>query len=214
MNALLEAENKKLLAERTLLEEGREELKTDRDRLSDDSKHLTKELDTLLVQQKLLKRVVSGLNIAVDQAAKGGSSFFSILNNGDPINKLQDSYGWKMWSDNYFGWLGYYIVMQHPDVIQGGRVFVGRVMEMEALKRDRPDTWRKEVARMNEQGPIIILDYTYFALLVDDQALVGGEVYKNEGDIVEFHAPLSDWAKELDSLLSAYSGTLDKEKTS
>ena len=149
----------------------------------------------------LLRRVVSGMKIAVDQAARKGSSFFSILNSGDPINKLHEAYGWEMWSDNYFGWLGYYLVIKHPDVNEGKEIFVGRVMEMEALKRKLPDTWREEVAKMNERGPILILDYTYFALLVDEKAPVGGEVYKGRGEILELYAPLGDWAKALDRLL-------------
>lgn len=149
----------------------------------------------------LLRQVISGLKIAVDQAARKGSSFFSILNSGDPINKLREAYGWKMWSDNYFGWLGYYLVMEHPDVNEGRKIFVGRIMEMEALKCKLPDTWREEVAKMTTHGPIVVLDYTYFALLVDDQALVGGEVYKSGGRILDFYAPLGDWAKALDSVL-------------
>lgn len=199
-NALLEAENKKLSVERMQIEAEKESLKKDRDRLSKESEQLTGERDAFRDKQELLKRVVSGLKIAVTQAAKKSSPFFSILNSGDPINRLSKSYGWEMWSDSN-AWLGYYLVIKHPGVNEGQKMFVGRVMEMDDLKRESPDKWRESVERINERAPVIILDHTYFALLVDEQAFVGGEVYKKGGEVFEFYAPLSNWAEQLERLL-------------
>jgi hypothetical protein len=146
--------------------------------------------------------VVSGLKIAVTQAAEKGSEFFPIRDICAPIWRLKTSYGWAVSIDNYFGSImGYYLVIKHPAVNEGKKMFVIRVMEMDAIKRKLPYEWRESVAKINETGPLIILDHTYFALLVDEQAFVGGEVYKKDAEVVEFYAPLSNWAEQLEKLL-------------
>jgi hypothetical protein len=198
---VLAAENKKLSTERGQIEAQKSVLEAHRDQLKDDGERLTKERDALKARQELLKQVVSGLNTAVIEAAGDPhKKFFSIMNSGDPIYQLR-SCGWQMWSTNYFGRLGYYLVMKHPRVSDGKEIYVGRVTELHAIKRELPDSWHEYVAKVNEKAPLVVLDYTYFALLADAQAVVGGEVYRKGGEGFEFYAPLKDWAEKLEKRL-------------
>lgn len=142
---------------------------------------------------------------AVYEVAQGDDKFFSILNSKDPINELKRLHGWKVWSDNWFGALGYYLIIQHPDVRSGKYIIVGRSIEIEEMKRKFPNDWRKNIDDFivkTRGGPVLGLDYSYLALLDDEQAPVGGILYRQGGKDTEFYAPLSQWSKRLGALFS------------
>jgi hypothetical protein len=184
----------RLTTESRTLKRGMDELTMQRDQLDNKRQALER-------QQQSLKTVVTGLRIAIDQVEKGGTKFFSIHNRADPINKLKDSYGWNLWSDNYYGRLGYYLVITHPSVREGKQVFVGREFELDRLKKDLGSGWKKYVAQVSENSPLLALDYSYLGLLADERAPVGGTLYKKGGEAIDFHAPLSEWAKDLRAAL-------------
>ncbi len=150
--------------------------------------------------QHALKSNVAGLKLAVDMAAEGEKKFFSILNRDDPINKLT-SYGWRMHSDNYFRQLGYYLIIQHDDVLAGRKIIVGRALETDKLKKDNPEKWQKTVAQIYDStGPLLALDYSYLSLLADESAPAGGVIYMPDKKAVEFYFPLSQWSNRLSAL--------------
>jgi len=145
-----------------------------------------------------LDSVVTGLNLAVEQVASGKSKFFSILNGGDPINKLQSQYGWKVWSDNSLSRLGYYLHINHDGVNSGEDMLVSRLFEVKRLQEEMPKDWSGYLERSGK--PLLALDYTYFGLLADEQAPVGGVLYRKGGRVDKFHEPLREWAKKLGEL--------------
>lgn len=200
-------ESQKLKEEQRTLKEGMDRLtnesqtlKKGLDRLTIERDQLVKQRQALEKEQQTLKVVVTGLRLAIDQVEKGGSKYFSILNRDDPIKKLKDSYGWAVWSDNYYGRLGYYLVITHKNVRGGKRIFVGREFEIDQLKKDMGSKWPKYIERVNDDSPLLVLDYSYYALLADERAAVGGTLYRKGGDVLDFHAPLTEWAKELGAL--------------
>jgi len=210
LNELLDAQYRQLLDEQQKVTTERDRLKGEAELLRTETGRLVAERDvlekdrrSLEAQRQVLRSVVNGLNAAVDQVARGKTKFFSILNRDDPIKILKNAHGWEMWSDNYFGSLGYYLIIRHPDVRSGKEMIVGRSIEIDKMKRESPDTWRQSIEEMitkNDGGPILALDYSYFALLDDADALVGGTLYRQGGDDIEFYAPLSQWAQDLAAL--------------
>src|SRR5437868_4735319 len=107
-----------------------------------------------------------------------------------------------MWSDNDAGRFPYpYLVITHGSVRSGKEIFVGREFEIERLKKDLRDDWRKYIEQINDRAPFLALDYSYFGLLADEGASVGGTLYSKGGVVREFHAPLKNWAKKLGVLL-------------
>jgi hypothetical protein len=207
-NELLKAQNEKVRKEqkeaieerdrqeraaKQLAKEQKEAIE-ERDRLEQTAKQLTKERQTLTSQ-------VAGLNIAVDQALQGKGTFFSILNSQDPINELARSYGWKVSSDDWGGF--YYLVIQHPDVRSGTRILVNRFFEIDEIKKKKPADWRHEIEKIiarHAAAGMLALDYSYFALLVETQASVGGVIYGPGAAEIKFDAPLAEWSEKLAAL--------------
>jgi hypothetical protein len=114
-------------------------------------------------------------------------------------------YGWEVWSDDYhgFGRYRYYVVLQHPSVRNNGRIIVVRIYEFEEVKED--NTWRRRLDGMiDRDGPVLVLDYTYFGLLADENAPVGGIIYGRSANLqgVEFYAPFPCWSEKLSVLFS------------
>lgn len=211
LNELLEAQYNRIRDEQTEVTKQRDRLKEESDSLKKERKalvterdRLKRDRDSLEKRQRELQSIVAGLNLAVDKAAKGEGKFFSILNSGDPIQELERSHGWNMWSDNWFGLLGYYLMIEHPDVRSGKPTVVGRSFEIEEMKREYPDDWREKIEGFivkSEGQPVLALDYSYFALLDDVQSPVGGVLYRQGGADMEFYAPLSLWSERLGALL-------------
>jgi hypothetical protein len=134
------------------------------------------------------------------------------LNENDPIYDLRKSHGWKAGSDDYwrFGKYGYYVVLQHPKVRNNGRILVMRIYEFEEMKEDQSTTedgrqrWRAKLdGAIDRDGPVLVMDYTYFGLLRDKNARVGGVIYGRSAKLngVEFYAPLAKWSEQLAVLL-------------
>ncbi len=203
-NELLAAENINIKQERAAISAERDKLTKERDELKDNAEQLLVERTKLESDRANLERVVVGLNAAVVKAEDRHGRFFSILNTQDPINELDKKYGWEdLWSDNYFGdQLGYYLVLQHKNVFSGKKIFVGRIIEIERLKKRKPDDWKESMKVVTKVAPVIALDYSYFGLEIDNNAPVGGTLYKNNGEVVRFYAPLEQWADKLNVLLS------------
>jgi hypothetical protein len=207
-NSLLVAQNKKLDSEQNKLQQDKSRLEIERDKLKMERDQLTVERDQLTVdgnilqkKQKRLELVVAGLNVAISQVAENpNSQFFSILNEGDPIVSLRTSYGWKWDIDNRFD-IGYYILISRPDVNSGNNILVSRILDLDQLIKNEPNNWKSYFGKINSSQSIIILDYSYFSLLVNKEAPVGGMLYRKGGGVTEFYAPLSEWAKELGQLL-------------
>ncbi len=206
-----EENNKLLAAENISIKQEREDISTERDKLTKERDDLKKRAEQLLVERAILEsdrvnleHVVVGLNSAVVRAENRSGRFFSILNRQDPINDLDEKYGWEgLWSDNYFGHqLGYYLVLQHNDVLSGKKIYVGRIIEIERLKKRRPDDWQESLKEVTDVAPVIALDYSYFGLEIDDKAPVGGTLYKQSGETTRFYAPLELWAEKLSALLT------------
>jgi len=193
-NRLLEAQYEQVRDEQT-------EAAKERDRLRQEAEILATEKGQLVNDRQVLESVVAGLKVAVDQAAEGKGKFFSILNSGDSINELQRSYGWKVWSDNFFGNLGYYLLIQHPGVRSGKEIVVGRTFEIDEMKRTWPKDWRQSIEKINARhGAVLALDYSYFGLLVDKHAPVGGIIYGRDAKEIKFYAPLAEWSEKLGAL--------------
>ncbi len=118
---------------------------------------------------------------------------FSILNSGDPINNLK-KHGWRIWSDNHFHQLGYYLKVSHKEVRNNEDIIVARKFELDTLSQDY-------ISRILSQSPIIFLDNSYLNLYDDMQAKVGGTLYKTNGEKIDFHYPLGNWHIRLPPLL-------------
>ncbi len=88
-------------------------------------------------------------------------------------------------------------VLKHPNVRDGKEIVVTREFEINVLKERLGKGWVDEVARATEHFPVLVLDYSYLGLLADERAPAGGTLYRVGHDPVDFHAPLSEWAKEL-----------------
>lgn len=193
LNQLLEAQYRQVRQEHT-------EITNDRDRLKQEADSLKAESSQLEKNQKDLRSRVAGLREAVSRVA-AGEKFFSILNSTDPIKELKNSYGWNVWSDDYFSWLGHYLIIEHNDVRSGKRIIVGRKMEVDDLIHDVPNKWREYIEDITARsGPVLALDYSYFGLYVDKNAPVGGIIYRQSGENIEFYAPLSEWSEKLGAL--------------
>ena len=211
LNELLEAQNRQIREQQAALTTERDRLKQEAARLQVEKGDLVTERDRLAAERESLEKrqqelqlIVAGLRLAVEQAAAGKGKFFSILNSDDPINALKRSHGWELWSDNYYGRLGYYLIIQHPDVRSGKEIIVGRRFEIEDLKGDQPDDWHDYIEKINSGsrgGPVLALDYSYLGLLVDPEAAVGGILYQEGGEETEFYAPLVQWAEQLGAFL-------------
>jgi energy-coupling factor transporter ATP-binding protein EcfA2 len=152
------------------------------------------------------------LQLAGLKIAAGNDKYFSFLNPGDPINNL-NSYGWKVWSDDYwsFGRYRYYVVIQHPRVRNNGRIILVRILEFDEIREvkapnaDGKQPWEVKLEKMIERdGPVLVLDYSYFGLLADKAAHVGGIVYSQSVNLegIEFYAPLDQWSEKLNTLFS------------
>ena len=52
---------------------------------------------------------------------------------------------------------------------------------------------------IERDGPVLVLDYTYFGLLADKGAPVGGIIYGRSANLrgIEFYAPLDQWSEKL-----------------
>jgi hypothetical protein len=199
----LNRERDQLVAERDRLADESNRLKEEQSQLVAERDRLRRDRDDLEERQSVLRSIVTRLNQAVYKVAKGNQKFFSILNNQDPINALDRSYGWEMWSDNWFGQLGYYLVAKHPDIRAVDRTIIGRFIEIEDMKRDHPDDWRRRLEKFvagPNGGPVLALDYSYLALHDDPAAAVGGMLYRPGGKDIEFYAPLSQWSERLGAL--------------
>ncbi len=202
-NATLDARNEELSRGNKKLSKDQAILKTANAKLEKEKNRLISEGEVLTKQKGVLERVVAGLNLAVDRADKDGK-FFSIWNEGDPIKELRSSHGWNMSSENQFGYeLGYYLVIHHKDVRSDKDIFVTRIIEIGKLKRLESKDWRKYLKRITDGVPVLALDYSYFGLLVDKMAPVGGTIYKQSGETIKFYAPLSEWTERLGDLLQA-----------
>lgn len=170
-------------------------LKAERDEL--DSRRITLERE-----ESGLKTAIAGMRVAIDQVKVGKSEFFSILNSDDPITALRRQHGWKVYSDNYFYSLGYYLVISHPKVNDGKIIYVARESDIDRLKRDVGSAWQTYIAKVTAKAPLLVLDYSYLGLLAKADASTGGVLYLPEiSRPVDFHAPLSDWEKELNKEL-------------
>lgn len=156
--------------------------------------------------------VAAGLKVAADQAAKGKGKYFSFLNLDDPIYNLK-SYGWNVWSDDYwsFGSYRYYVVIQHPRVRNNRRIIVVRIFEFDEIREvktpevDGKQPWQVKLEKMIEQGgPVLVLDYSYFGLLRDKAGPVGGIIYGRSANLkgIKFYAPLDQWSEQLNALFS------------
>lgn len=200
---ILKTANAKLEKEKIELMSESETLTKQKQVLEREKKKLTIEGEELEKQKLALESVVAGLNQAVEIAARG-DKFFSLMNRDDPIKELSSSYGWNMWSDNYFGsQMGYYLVINHQDVRSDKNIFVCRIIEINELERRKPNDWRKSLKLVTDKSPVLALDYSYFGLLDDTSVPVGGTIYKQNGETVKFYAPLSEWSKQLGELFQA-----------
>lgn len=200
----LESQTTSLMAERDRLNNEASALRQQTNALRDDSKKLKAERDQLDAtrlrlerEQNSLKTIVAGTRVAIERVESGKSKFFSILNAEDPITGLRKSFGWQLGSDNYFSRLGYYLVLRHPAIGANRRVIVLREFEIERLKNDGGPEWSAYLKMIAKDGPLLALDYSYLALLANESAPVGGLLYLADGRTVEFHAPMSDWARQL-----------------
>lgn len=195
-NELLENQNKLILQQQN-------DITSERDLLKQEGEKLKAEREKLVKEQGELKLRVKGLDLAIHQAAKKGE-FFSILNRKDPINELKNSYGWKIGSDNYFGKFGYYLMARHENVRSHKRNLIVRITEFENLVTTLPEGWCdyiKKILNHQRGGPLLVLDYSYFGLLVDKDVPVGGKIYTKDKEAFEFYAPLSKWSECLADLL-------------
>ena len=190
LDSKIQERDNRILAQRNEDAEARNEKEKDQ---------LINEREALTKQKQVLERVVDGLNVAVERAADGKGKFFSIWNSGDPINELSMSHGWDMSSnDHAYYELGMYQEISHKQVRSDKMIRVGRIIEINELKRKAPDDWQERLKRI---GPVLAVDYSYFGLLVDKTAPVGGTLYKQSGESVTFYAPLSEWTQRLGDLL-------------
>jgi hypothetical protein len=164
------------------------------------------------VQASTAERVAAGLKIAADRAANGKGPYFSFLNSDDPIYSLK-SYGWEVWSDDYwsFGNYRYYVVIHHPRVRNNRRIILVRVFEFDEIRGAKvpkvgdKEPWQVKLDKMIERdGPVLVLDYTYFGLLADKAAPVGGIIYGRSANLkgIKFYAPLDQWSEKLSALFS------------
>ena len=202
VNELLEAQSRQLRQQQTEITNDRDRLKQEADSFKAEMSRLVAERDKLRNEQKGLEKKQKGL-----QARIGGLTvdirkiFFSILNSKDPINELKNSYGWNVSSDNFFGGLGYYLKIKHNDVRSGKTIIVGRKMEVDDLIDDMPNKWREYIENIiSQSGPVLALDFSYFGLYADKNAPVGGIIYRQPGEDIEFYAPLSEWSDRLGAL--------------
>lgn len=203
----LKGESDKLKVERGLLVDERDQLKGESNRLREQKSNLEVQRDRLKAdrddlesRRRVLQSVVAGFNLALYELAQDDKKFFSIYNAEDPINELSRSHGWETWIDNWFGALGYYLVIQRPDVRSNEYIIVCRSIEIEDMKRKLPKEWRKELERFIEKsrgGPVLALDYSYLALQNNQEAPIGGMLYRKGGKDVEFYAPLREWSERL-----------------
>ena len=154
------------------------------------------------------------LQLAGLKIAAGEAKYFSFLNSADPINNLK-SYGWKVWSDDYwsFGRYRYYAVIQHPHVRNNGYIILVRILEFDEIREvkapnaDGKQPWEVQLEKMiggERGGPVLVLDYSYFGLLADKAAHVGGMIYASGANLkgIEFYAPLDQWSEKLNTLFS------------
>lgn len=174
----------------SLLRESSAKLQRERDQL--DAKRLQLEKE-----QNSLKTVIAGTRIAIERVESGKSKFFSILNEDDPITRLRRVFGWQMGSDNRLSRLGYYQVLQHSAIGSGRKVILLRESDIERLKKDGQSEWTEYLKSIAKESPLLALDYSYLALLASEGAPIGGLLYLADGRVVDFHAPMVDWAKEL-----------------
>lgn len=143
-----------------------------------------------------------GYEIALERmdkrADRGAGKYFSILNSKDPITALKTDFGWTMGSDDYGPIKYYYLYISHPDVADGKILNITRVYELETLKNAYPDSWQSHIDYLK---PVLVLDYSYFQLLEDEAAAVGGMLYGSGVEPLEFYAPLAEWSTRLSTLL-------------
>ena len=194
---IVTAENKKLDHDKRELQIEAGKLELDKQRLETERDTLRKQTAFLELETKRLDQTIAGLKIIVD---RNDDRYFSILNSGDSIDGLRQ-FGWTWGSDNYYSWLGYYLVMRHPSL--EFTLVVGREFELDDLKRTNPN-WRNEVARAVERsGPILLLDYSYLGLTANTSSLVGGTLFlpNNRGE--EFYASFDDWSGQLQQIMDA-----------
>lgn len=203
-NATLDARNEELIRGNKELSKKQAILKTANAKLEGDKNRLISEGEALTKQKWVLEGVVDGLNLAVERLADENAKFFSIWNSGDPIRELSKSYGWQMSSNDFHSYqLGTYLVIHHKQVRSDKEILVGRIIEINKLKRNRPKDWQEYLKRITDDVPVLAVDYSYFGLLVDKTAPVGGTIYKQSGETVKFYAPLSEWTERLGDLLQA-----------
>ena len=211
-NATLDARNEKLIRGNKELSKDQAILKTANAKLEREKNRLISEGEALTKQKGGLERVVDGLNLAIEQLADENTGektdeetkFFSIWNSSDPIRELSKSYGWDTsFDDFYYPQLGMYLVIHHKQVRSDKEIFVGRIIEINKLKRDRPKDWQEDLRRITDDVPVLAVDYSYFGLLVDKSAPVGGTIYKQSGETLKFYAPLGEWTERLGDLLQA-----------
>lgn len=200
-NEVLDANIKVLNEKKDQIEVKLAHIAEEKERLEKEKTVLENEKSKLQEKQLVLAQIVEGLKIVVNKVESGQEKYFSILNSRDSINKLRD-YGWKLWSDNYYGWLGYYLVVEYKSSDTELKIIVGREFELDALKDENPEDWMNKVNDITKSEPLLILDYSYIGLAVHDNALVGGVLYFDEGEEKEFYAPLKEWSSKLGAVLN------------
>ena len=200
-NEVVETKNIALDIKNNSLELESKRLGLERDRLQEKADELNRQAEKLKEEQRALSTVIAGLRMAIAQVEKGGTKFFSILNKNDPIMMLESLYGWRISSDNRYGNLGYYLLINHGSVRGGKRVLVGREFDIDRLKSDGNGNSSEYIKKVSEEYPLLMLDYSYLALLVDPNSPVGGTLYRKGREELSFHAPLREWSKALGELL-------------
>ena len=205
----LQAEYERQGKDKAALSDEAGRLKIDRARLLTERDSLQKERDELARDTALLKAgqirlrsVLASLSRGIEDLVNGKAKYFfpPIYNLDDPVYML-NKYGWKTWTDNRFSQLGYYVVMQHPQVNSGKSIVVSRLPDIENLKESRADTWRKYMDDITREFPVLVLDYTYFRLYSNETASTGGVLYRQGDTDINFHAPLSEWSEKLKPIL-------------
>lgn len=111
---------------------------------------------------------------------------------------LERKYGWAIGSYEFWEAGNYYLRISHPDVAAGGNVSISRVLDLDLLKERNPERWQDRVAFM---APLLVLDYSYCQLLEDESASVGGLLYRQQSNPLEFYAPFGEWAARLSRIL-------------
>lgn len=100
-------------------------------------------------------------------------------------------------------------MLRHPKVRNNLRIVVVRIYEFDEVKKAQDfieagkKKWQVTLDKIiDRDGPVLVLDYTYFALLANKNAPVGGLIYGRSAKLngVAFYAPFSQWSERLGEL--------------